>query len=251
MPYPVPIPGARPTRRRDGRARAGTGRCRRLDSHRKCSVAPSIAIVEHRCDDGLDLGARERSAVRRAAPEPSFHNDAIESGTRLPAPYGHDRRRGPAGDEELHERGRRVVEQMGVVDGEEQAARSSSRRRAATMPRNVASRPRPIAASGTRCATAPSGTVAADCVAATHSVRSAFRRDTSEHLACQSRLADARGAGEHDAVARLQRGGRQLQLVVVARRAASDSDRRVLHCPVRPRAGPRHASIAPSPARPA
>ena len=86
-------------------------------------------IVEHARDDGLDFGTREwlQCDERRGAIRP-YRRDRV--GRRLAAAHRDDRRRNSVCNEESHERGRRVVEKMRVVDTQEQSRAVVVRQRA-------------------------------------------------------------------------------------------------------------------------
>ena len=142
-----------------------------LASHKKCSVAPStdpsstvVAMVS--------TSVRASACSSMSAAGPSFHSATIESGAGSPLRSVNTTDATPF-----------------VTSRWTSAADASSSRCASSTPRSnrpsrspcwsartiapsVASRPRPIDSLGTRCATAPSGTAAAACVATTHSVRS-------------------------------------------------------------------------------
>ena len=145
-----------------------------LASHKKCSVAPStdpsstvVAMVS--------TSVRASACSSMSAAGPSFHSATIESGAGSPLRSVNTTDATPF-----------------VTSRWTSAADASSSRCASSTPRSsrpsrspcwsartiapsVASRPRPIDSLGTRCATAPSGTAAAACVATTHSVRSCSR----------------------------------------------------------------------------
>ena len=185
-----------------------------LDSHSAWSVEPSTATVEHRGDERVDLGARERLQrdQRRRIVLPQ-RDDRV--GSCFPAAQRHHDCGGAAAYEERDQRGRRLVEQVRVVDADERRPRVcravQRARRCRAALRLVAALPR---WRGMRCAIAPSGTAEAACVAATHSVRSSAVAAAREHLVREARLPDAGGAGEDDAALLDECRGRERELVV-------------------------------------
>ena len=169
-------------------------------------------IVEHARDDGLDFGAREwlQCDERRGAIRP-YRRDRV--GRRLAAAHRDDRRRNSVCNEESHERGRRVVEKMRVVDTQEQSRAVVVRQRAdhAAQGRVAATTDRPFRnemrdrAQRNRCRR----------VRRRDPLRAvAGGRNAREHRAGEAGLADTGRACEHHAAPRGHGRGRQIELVV-------------------------------------
>ena len=148
---------------------------------------------------------------------PSFHIVGERLGPIEVVAHGqHDERR-TGRREPVHERGREVVEVVGVVDHHDEVARPRLlvQRPIERRPHHVVHRVlRHVGASpgSRRCRNGPSGTAAIPGVALNHSVGAAGRRASPDDLVREAGLAHARGPAEPDAARarrlRLRRRGR-------------------------------------------
>ena len=169
--------------------------------------------VEHGGHNAVHLGASEalERDQRRRAVLPQ-RDDRV--GRWFSAPECRDDARGAAAHEQRDERSRRVVEQVGVVDTEDESAAVSLALERAD--------------DAMQCAVAPASERAVG-----HEVRDRAERDrcrrvcgrnpfrlvivgrsSGEDLVGEPRLPDTGGAGQHDAVVLGERGARQRELIV-------------------------------------
>jgi len=164
---------------------------------------PVDAAAVHRAaqpgvEEGLDIGARELAHLKEDA-QLVLPQRAERIRPRLVTPHAHHREGLTGGHELMHQRRRRVVEQLPVVDAQHEPAPGGALgERVTRTGQQLHALGRGWSVAGRSAANAPSGIDRAERDARTHSTAQPCARELSG-LGRQPRLADPGRPGDHDA----------------------------------------------------